>query len=153
MKFYSKQDNDASHDRTLYIRYQIWHIFDPYHDIKGSKFDPHPHTRNFNIWYLIICQNRAKQYSKIEYKTVVLNVVLPDWMKWWLCEILMMRRIFLDTLNKRYFRIDQHYARNFVNYGAGLSSPPPFFLKVKLHLNLKKKFHIVTIIIKFFPNY
>ena len=27
---------------------------------------------------------------------------------------------------KRYFRIDQHLARHFVNYSAGLSSPTPF---------------------------
>ena len=30
------------------------------------------------------------------------------------------------VLKKRYFRIDQHLARHFVNYGEGLSSPPPF---------------------------
>ena len=29
-------------------------------------------------------------------------------------------------VDKRYFRIDQHLGRHFVNYSAGLSSPPPF---------------------------
>ena len=30
------------------------------------------------------------------------------------------------TTDKRYFKIDQHLALHFVNYGVGLSSPPPF---------------------------
>ena len=38
------------------------------------------------------------------------------------------------VLKKRYFRIDQHLARHFVNYGEVLSSPPPFYAAKQLPL-------------------
>ena len=39
-------------------------------------------------------------------------------------------------IKKRYFKIDQHLARHFVNNGAGLSSPTPFLCSQKLPLSV-----------------
>ena len=41
----------------------------------------------------------------------------------------------LQDINKRYFRIDQHLKRHFVNYGAGLQVPLPFYADKQLPLS------------------
>ena len=64
-------------------------------------------------------------FAILKHLRLVKNVK-QSWSKNMFSLILMHYYFFLKNRYKRYFRIDQHLARLFINYAAGFSSPPPF---------------------------